>query len=380
MKILVNTKELKEAIAITKNAMVKKPALEVLECVKLMTDDNELIVEQNTLDNIYQVRMDCNSVEQGFAIIKFKELESLLKSVKADTIEIETEGNICKITSGSTLFKIVNKSYDEFPLIPDLKFDTGKDIALKQKTLKDMLKRVLFAVGDDDSRPVLQAVNFVTEGDRLEMVAIDGYRMAIAKTSKLMKDVVAQQILIKGSDLEKVQKLLTVSEDPVTIWVSPKYARITFDSKGKEVAVLSRLIEGDYMKYKDIIPTSPIVQIETSLSEIKGCFEIGNSINPTAKKEKRIITLVAEGDKLEFSASTESGTSSEYIYVNRSGNSDAIDMNFNADYVRDIFDAVDCDRIRVSFNGALSPVIVETDKLLKTYTDGELYLILPLRK
>lgn len=379
MKIIVDTNEVILALGVVKNAISKSQNMPILNCVKIDSDNGVAVFIRNGLERIYTAEIFAEVQESGSCAINYDMLLKVLKNIKKGFVTIESENGFCTISMGNISTKVVDFGYENYPTLFAERFQQELDITVTQSKLKELLKMTTFAVSTDESRPVLNGCYFDCEDDKLAIVAIDGFRMAIARTA-VNKNTTNQTAVVLGSDLKEIEKFLAKSKDNVIINIEPeikacgRFARFSFTYKGIKVVFYSRTIEGEYMKYKEILKTNSNSIIEVNVEDLKTALNIGSSVNPTGKKAKAPIRVFVDENTLTFEANSEMGKSSSSIDFKKIC-MESVDSDFNSRYLKEIFDAINCENAKIEFGSAYQPTVI-----YPLYDDDFTYLVLPLRR
>ncbi|HBP38655.1 MAG TPA: DNA polymerase III subunit beta, partial [Clostridiales bacterium] len=199
-------------------------------------------------------------------------------------------------------------------------------------------------------------------------VAIDGFRLALRR-KEIGADLPVMKFIIPGKSLGEVSRILSPNDSPVIIY--PSQNHILF-SMGK-VKLVSRLIQGEYMNYRGIIPQTAETTMTIAPAVILAAIERASLVITTEERRYPVRLTMTDDETLVVSANTEIGTLREEIPVTMTGN--RIDIDFNPRYFLDALKVIDDDEISVIFNGSMGPCV------LKPMENQDFaYLVLPLRR
>jgi DNA polymerase III subunit beta len=305
--------------------------------------------------------------EAGSIVINARMFGDIVRKLPDDIVTIETGANLSiQIECGSTHFSIKGIRADEYPKIPTV--EDAKQLSIKQSLLRNMVHQTLFAVSTDESRPVLNGCYFNCDGKNLELVAIDGFRLALRR-EEIGENLPAMHFIIPGKALNEVGRILTTSDTPVEIY--PSQNHILFNT-GK-VKLVSRLIQGEYMNYKGIIPQTAETTVTIAPAALLSAIERASLVITTEERRYPVRLTMPDDETLVVSANTEIGTLREEISVAMSGN--RIDIDFNPRYFLDALKVIDDEEIAVVFNGSMGPCVLKPQE-----GQGFAYLVLPLRR
>ena len=366
MKIICSRDRLMEAISIVQKAVATRSSMAILDGILLEADQDVKLTGYDMEIGI-ECHLEADIPEKGSLVIQARMFGDIVRKLPDDIMTIESTANqSVQIDCGSTHFSIKGMRAEDYPKIPLV--ESTRKIAIKQQLLKEMIHQTIFAVSTDESRPILNGCYFSAEGKTVEMVAIDGFRLALRKND-LEEEVPSLKFIIPGKALNEVGRILGTSDAPVEI--CPSNNNILFDT-GK-VKIVSRLIQGDYMNYKGIIPQTAETTMTISPKAMMDAIERASLVITTEEKRYPVRLTMTDDETLVVSANTEIGTVREELTVSMTGN--RIDIDFNPRYFFDALKVIDEDEISIIFNGSMGPCV------LKPLDSQEFaYLVLPLRR
>ena len=205
-------------------------------------------------------------MEEGKVVIDSKIFGEIIRKLPNSDVRIEIiQDDTVQITCEKSVFNVVFMNADEFPSIP--KLDIAKELKVPQNILKNMIKSTSFAIAQDETRPILQGILFEVKEKKLNLVALDGYRMAI-KTEYLDNDFDIE-VVIPGKTLNEVSKILEDIESIVNITFTNNH--ILFDLG--ETKIISRLLEGKYVNYLSLLPQEHKLLINVNRQELQNGIE-----------------------------------------------------------------------------------------------------------
>lgn len=337
------------------------PALNgiLLECyggsLKLTGYDLEL--------GIYKT-IDVNMMEEGSVVIDSKILNDILRKMPADEILIKTDKNLMTtICSGDAKFHIMGMSRDEYPDIPTI--DDTESFSIKEHIFKNMISQTLFAISQNDQTPVLTGSLFDISGGEINVVSVDGYRVAIRREK--IEDSLSTSFIVPGKTLVEIMKLLSDQEDQIAN-VNICNNHILFEING--YYTISRLLTGEFLDYKSAIPEGHTTRINVETDIISKSIERTSII--VNDRVKSPVKMESEGDVLCFSCESTIGNVNDRCEAKVEG--ERIRIAFNNKYMIDALKHTGYDDIYIDINGSLSPI-----KIIPPEGDSFLFLVLPVR-
>lgn len=369
MKILCSKDKLSTAISYTQRAVSVRSTLALLDGILFEVSDDKIKLTGYDLETGVEAILPGDIFEEGSIVLNARMLGDIVRKLPEDVVTIEIDAHqIAVITSGSSQFKIKGMSAEGYPKLPEIEEVTK--VTLPQKLLKQMIAQTIFAVSTDESRPAFNGILFNAAADHIEMVAVDGFRLALRRAeSDAGSDT---HFLIPGKALREISPILSDSGD-VSLYSTQNH--IQFDMG--DVKLVSRLIQQDFMNYHSILPKTSNTQVVVNTKAFYQAVERAALVVPSEDKRFPMnITFREENGNestMVIQANTEVGNLHDEIPVSVTG--ELLDVDFNPRYFIDALKVIDDEMVCLSFNGSLGPCIIEP-------TDGNsfCYLVLPLRK
>lgn len=181
--------------------------------------------------------IEAEVVQEGSLVLSARLFGEIVRKLPDDVVSVSTDGNNVSIVCGPTSFDIVGSDPREFPELPEV--DEGNTLSISQEKLKSMISRVIFAVSDNESRPIHTGALFEVEGEELTMVAVDGYRLALRREAISGKEGAGTfSFVVPGAALSEVEKICSDCDQAVSITEGRRH--VTFQI-GSTVLVARRL-------------------------------------------------------------------------------------------------------------------------------------------
>ncbi|MCH5347722.1 MAG: DNA polymerase III subunit beta [Oscillospiraceae bacterium] len=364
MKFSCRQAELNEALANVSRAVPQKSPISALEGIKIFLNKNVLELTGYDLELGIQTRIEVVSEDVGECILNSKLFCDIVRKMPYEKLEIEIDEKLTTLIKGEKAeYKILALPADEYPSIPDV--DTGDSFSVSQPMLKNMINQTIFAVAVVDNKPILMGELFDIMDHNFNLVAIDGFRLAVRSESIESDD--HYNFVVKAKALSEVSKLLKDEEkENVTMHVSKKH--IIFEI-GKYM-VLSRLLEGDFHNYKGSIPpshdTEIIINTRDLINSLERCMLLIN------EKAKAPVKCLFKDGIVKISCSTSLGKLNDEFTADISGPS--VEIGFNCRYLLDALKASESDKVKLQLKGGLSPM-----KIVPMTGNAYIFLVLPMR-
>lgn len=365
MKCVCNKSLLGEALTNVSRVIASKSSIPALEGVQLKAYDNTLTLTGYDMEAGITTTIEANVQEKGEIVLPARLFSDMIRKMMGEEVTISIgEKYLTEVVAGAARFTILGIPSEEFPELP--RVESGEGIALPQETLKSMIEQTLFAVAQTDTKPVHTGSLFDLVENRLHVVSVDGYRLAMR--SEAVESSQPMHFVVPGKVLSEIVKLLKEdAEEPVSLMVSKRH--IVFHIGN--YSVISRLLEGEFLDYKTSIPEgSKATAVVNTRELIEGVERASLLISDRLRSPLRV--LFDNGGMIQISCSTPLGKS--YDEVACSLNGDNVEMGFNNKYIMDALKAAGSDQVRIELSGPLSPI-----KVLPLEGEDYLFLVLPVR-
>src|SRR6201984_102485 len=292
MKFSVTKEKLLEALQQVQNVVSTRTTLPILSNVLLQADETELYLTTTDLDVGVRGTCEAHVDKAGATTLPARRVFNILRELPSSEIQIDVDGkNAASIRSGQSFFKILGLPEDEFPPLP--KFESAKVVTMRQKDLRDGLRKTSYAISTDETRYVLNGVLFSFKDNKLTLVATDGRRLAMAEIELEFPRSHESDLIVPTKAVTELQRLLTDNGD---VKVAMGSGQIAFDLN--KTLLVSKLIEGNYPNYRQVIPGEAKERIPLVREELLQALrraeimtsEKANSVKMTFGKNSLAIT------------------------------------------------------------------------------------------
>ena len=366
MKLTCERNSLLNAINIVSKAVSNRTTLPILECILLDAGEDYFKLTANDLElGIETAPIEADIEKPGKIALEAKLFSEIIRRVNGESVTVEVRGKSeTIITCGTSEFKIMGQSGDEFPAVPVVSKEI--EYTVKQKDLRDMISQTIFSISADESKPVLTGELIEIKGNSMNVVAVDGYRISYRK-SDIDFAIKSASVIVPGKTLREITKILSSEEDDVAkVYVTDKH--VLFDLNGN--MIVSRLIEGEYIKYQQTFTDEFKTRVVINKADMVSALERASLISRDSRKIPVKIDIKKE--KMVITSQTDMGTAYEEVFCENEG--DDLKIAFNPKYLIDALRAVEDEMVSIQFNSSLSPCIIKPEN-----GDSYKYLILPLR-
>lgn len=363
MKFTVEKRLLNEAVTNLQRAVSSKTSIPALEGILIRSEENRLILTAYDLEIGMQTELPAVISAPGAIILTAKLFAEIVRRSPDEDITIDVDDrNTATITSGVSCFTIIGMDSAEFPELP--KIADADTIKMPQELLKSMIRQTLFAVADSTAKPIHQGSLFKIENGNLDVVSVDGYRLALRREA--INYANNTEFVVPGKTLSEVLKLLKDSEGEVKICPSRRHILFRIDN----YTVISALLEGEFLDYKSALPKDKKTEVTVSTrTMIESVERVSLLITDRLKSPVRCV--IGE-DTVKLFCTTTMGRATDQISAEISG--DQLEIGFNNKYLLDALRAAETDEVRLQLGGPISPMLV-----LPKEGDAFSFLVLPVR-
>ena len=368
MKIVCYKENILKAINSVIKGVASKTTMPILEGILIQTNDKEIKLTTYDLEIGIEYVMECEVEEQGSTVVNAIMFSEIIRKLPDTEIHITlNDKNLLEIECEGSLYKLATMNPEEFPELP--KIEVENSIEIDQTLLKNMIRKTIFAVSNEESRPIFTGCLFEIENNKLTVVAVDGFRLAL-RSIFLNKQSNNFKAVIPGKTLNEVNKILLDSFEPVKIGVSKNQALFEMDN----CKIVTRILDGEFLNYKNVIPSNWETRIKVNKNNIQNSFErISLISSSTVEKEKKYpVKVQVDIGKITISCTNQTGDAKEELYVSTEGKN--LEAGFNPKYFLDSLKAIDDEEVYVEFGSSISPCLIKS-----TENNDYTYMILPIR-
>jgi DNA polymerase-3 subunit beta len=362
MKFSVTKEKLLECLQQVQNVVSTRTTLPILSNVLLQTNGSEIRLTTTDLDVGVRGSFEAQIEKEGATTLPARRLFTIIRELPSSEIQFDVDGkNAASIRSGQSFFKILGLPEEEFPPLP--KFDDSKVVTIRQKDLRDGLRKTSYAISTDETRYVLNGVLFSFKDNKLTLVATDGRRLAMLDIDLEFPRSHEADIIVPTKAVTELQRLLTDEGD---VRVSVGTGQIAFDLNN--TLLVSKLIEGNYPNYRQVIPGEMKERVtlerETFLNSLR-------RVSLLESDKSKSIKLNFSNNNIDITANTpEVGEAKESLPVAYKGREFSI--AFNPEFLMAPLRNLAEDEIFLDLIDEMSPGVIKIQSPF-------LYVLMPMR-
>ena len=365
MELTVTQENLSKALSAVGRVASSKTQLPILSNILLRTDSNRLLVAATNLEIATTQHIGAKIAKPGAITVPARLVSEFISSLPKGTVELKVENDHLHIKAGSYSSTINGVVADDFPELPTIDETSSIQYSIKSDDFKQAISQTIITSSTDATRPVLTGVYWHSHEGFLYLAATDGYRLSERRLVETSSDVSA---IVPTSSLQEI--LRTVGDDVDEVEILFDETQVRF--RAGEAEITSRLIDGNFPDYRQLIPAASDTSITLAKSDfvritkIAGLFarESGGSVTLTADSEKKTMSIHSIASQLG------ENTSESSAEVTGDGQ-----VTLNSRYLSEALGVVDGDMVTFRFSGKLAPCVLTAVEKDVHY----LHIIMPLK-
>lgn len=362
MKFVCSKSMLQNGISVVQKSITGKSSLPILNGILIIASNNELTLIGSDIDLSIETKVKAEVYEEGSIVLDSKIFGEIIRKLPNDDVHINIiDNNSVEILCQKSRFTLIYMDPSDFPPLPSI--NENDIFSISQKILKNMIKSTIFATAIDETRPILTGLLFEIKEKKLNLVALDGYRLAL-KSENLDTDNTINAV-IPGKTLNEVSKILDEKGD-VKITFTPNHILFNIN----ETKIISRLLEGEFIKYNSIIPNEFNLKVTAKRIDLLNSIERASLMAQT--ENTNLIKLNIQDENMIITSNSQLGMVREETSIILQGES--LEIAFNSKYLIDVLKTMEEDEIIMKFSSSVSPCIIKNKEV-----DNCIYLVLPVR-
>lgn len=367
MKFTCNQQILSRALNTVSKAVSTRTTLPILKGILLEAkSDGTLIMTASDLEISIQKKINAHVEREGSTVVVSKLFGDIIRKLPNEDILVEAadDGTVF-IKTNSSEFKVISFPVDEFPKIGE-KEEIKEELVFDKNIFNEMVGKTSFAAAIDESKGILVGILTEISESKVTMVALDGFRLALANEN--MTSDTENKFIISAKIMNEISKIVSDDDSDDDIRISLGEKKAIFNIGTTEVVL--RLMEGEFIKYRDIIPNDSVINVNIGKAILLESIERASLLAKEGKNN--LIKMTIRNNLLTITSRSEEGNVKEEIVMEKTG--DDLEIGFNSKFVIDVLKAIDDEEISMNFKTGTSPCVVKPVE-----GDAYEYLILPVR-
>lgn len=378
MKVSCNQTSLAQQLSIIGRLVSSKPGLPILANVLLETEDSKLKMTATDLEIGVHTWIGAEIKGDGKITIPARTFAEFVNSLPPEGVTLDLENQTLNVTTVNNSAQFNTLPPDDFPSVPGI--DDGDILmTVPAHDLQVAINRVAFAAATDDSRPVLTGMKIEAEGTTLTLIAVDGFRLSrqILELDKSVKE--KTDLLIPAKAMQELSRIISDTSDEgskkkndvVEMYVLKDKNQAAF--RYKEVDLVSRLIDGQFPEYKQIIPTGYQTKVEMDTDQLQNAVRIVNIFARSTIGNKAIMEFNPDNSTVKVSASlAEVGQNESSFEAKIEG--EPLAIGFSGKFLTDMLSSIDGETMIFEGSNPTAPGVFKSKG-----DDNFLHIIMPMR-
>ena len=364
MKFSCEKALLSSAVSIASRAVAAKSSIPAMEGI-LVEAEGKLRLTGYNLETGIQATVPADVTEWGSLVLSARLFGEIVRKMPDDIVYFSSDGYMVNIKCGMSEFNILGTDPEEFPELPNV--DQQNSLTIPQPDLRAMISQTLFAVSDNESRPIHTGSLFDVEGDYLTVVSVDGYRLALRKEKVTERNGLETfSFVVPGSALSEVEKICSGEENVIVT----QGARHCMFQTG-DIVLVCRRLEGEFLPYKNAIPRKNTIKLEVETRALLASLERVSLI--ISEKLKSPLRCHFGDGQVSITTKTAIGDAKDTCPIN--GNGEELEIGFYNKYLMESLKAAPADKLRMEFTSGLAPCVI----LPAEGEENFIYMVLPVR-
>ena len=350
---------------ITGRTVAQKSSLSVIEGILCRAGVGLNLTGYN-METAITYQIDAEVTDAGTCILPARLFGDIIRRLPEGPVTVVVDDNYkVSIRAGYASFTISAESAEDYPELPDVGF--GKSVRIPQTALKDMISGTIFAVSENQGRPIHTGVKFEVEDDAISAIAVDGFRLARRTYHTEAPIGRTMSFVVPAQGLKEVEKILTDSDEDAAFILGEKHILYQLGN----ATVICRLLEGDFLNWRKVIPTNCPIQLTAHVSDLASSIERVGLI--VSEKYKSPVRCVLGSQVLYLRTNTTIGAAEDQCAI--AGDGKELEIGFNVRYLADALRVIPSEEVVLELTNGLSPIVLTPADEKHDFA----YMVLPVR-
>ena len=365
MRFTCEKSMLVQGLSIASRAVASKSSLTVIEGILCRAEENLSFTGYNMETGItYIVEADIS--DPGKCILPARLFADIIRRLPEGPVTVVVDESYkVSIRAGFASFTISAESADDYPELPDV--GVGRSVSIPQNKLKELISGTIFAVSENQGRPIHTGVKFEVEEDSISAIAVDGFRLARRTWHPENGTGRTLSFVVPAAGLKEVEKILTDCDENAVFSLGTKHILFEIGS----ATLVCRLLEGDFLDWRRVVPTNCPVKLCAHVSDLSASIERVGLI--VSEKYKSPVRCVFSNQVLMLKTNTTIGAAEDRCTI--AGDGGDLEIGFNVRYLADALRVIPSEEVVMELTNGLSPIVLTPADDKCDYS----YMVLPVR-
>ena len=350
---------------IASRTVAQKSSLSVIEGI-LCQAGNGLRLTGYNMETAISYEIEAEVSDAGSCILPAKLFGDIIRRLPEGPVTVLVDENFkVSIRSGYAAFTISAESAEDYPELPDV--SSGRSVMIPQNALKELISGTIFAVSENQGRPIHTGVKFEVDESTISAIAVDGFRLARRTWHTESPNGREMRFVVPAAGLKEVEKILTDSDEDASFTLGPKHILFTIGS----ATLICRLLEGDFLDWRKVVPTDCPVKLVANVSDLSASIERVGLI--VSEKYKSPVRCVFSNQVLNLKTNTTIGEAQDRCSI--AGDGKELEIGFNVRYLADALRVIPSEEVTLELTNGLSPIVLTPVEDKYDFS----YMVLPVR-
>ena len=365
MRFTCEKNMLVQGLNIAGRTVAQKSSLSVIEGILCQAGAGLALTGYN-METAITYGIDADVTDPGQCILPAKLFGDIIRRLPEGPVTVVVDDNFkVSIRAGFASFTISAESAEDYPELPDV--NTGKAIKIPQSALKELISGTIFAVSENQGRPIHTGVKFEVRDDTVSAIAVDGFRLARRTFHTEEPTGRDLSFVVPAAGLKEVEKILTDSDENVAFTLGSKHILYQIGN----ATLVCRLLDGEFLDWRKVVPTNCPIKLIANVSDLASSVERVGLI--VSEKYKSPVRCIFSNQVLNMRTSTTIGAAEDRCSI--AGDGKELEIGFNVRYLADALKVVPTEEVTLELTNGLSPIVLTPVDDKKDFA----YMILPVR-
>ena len=350
---------------ITGRTVAQKSALSAIEGILCRAGEGLSLTGYN-METAIIYEIEAEVTEAGECVIPAKLFGDIIRRLPEGPVTVVVDENYkVSIRAGYASFTISAEPAEDYPELPEV--GSGRSVRIPQTALKELITGTIFAVSENQGRPIHTGIKFEVENDTVSAIAVDGFRLARRTFHTEEQTGMTLSFVVPAQGLKEVEKILSDSDEEVAFTLGSKHILYQIG----EATVICRLLEGEFLDWRKVVPTNCPVKLVANVYDLAASIERVGLI--VSEKYKSPVRCVFSNQVLLLKTNTTIGAAEDRCSL--AGDGKDLEIGFNVRYLADALRAVPSEEVVLELTNGLSPIVLTPVDEKQDFA----YMVLPVR-
>ena len=365
MRFTCEKSMLVQGLNIAGRTVAQKSSLSVIEGI-LCRAGQDLNLTGYNMETAITYTVEAEVADPGDCILPAKLFGDIVRRLPEGPVTVVVDDNYkVSIRAGYASFTISAECAEDYPELPDV--NSGRAIRIPQKKLKELISGTIFAVSENQGRPIHTGVKFEVANDAISAIAVDGFRLARRTYHPEESTQRELSFVVPAPGLKEVEKILTDSDEDAAFTLGPKHILYQIGN----ATLVCRLLEGEFLDWRRVVPQNCPVKMVANVGDLASSVERVGLI--VSEKYKSPVRCVFSNQVLLMKTATTIGAAEDRCAI--AGDGKELEIGFNVRYLADALRVIPSEEVTMELTNGLSPIVLTPVDEKEDYA----YMILPVR-